>query len=235
MTRLLVTIEPDEDSLSLIEGYARLAAELHRDLVTLLLDDAGLEQAMALPFSRLQPLRAAGHAEVGPSTARHALRVFRRRMESRLGEVCRRLEVRWQLVESAKPPEPAAGDIVAFGPRARHRAGASAPACPVVLMRRTGRVLAVIYEGTPETLTLAAAVARRERLPVAVLAKADDAASAAKFAIEAAAAFGNQSVAMPAGDAELLRRLAELRPRAVVVDACNASVRLDAVVAALGG
>jgi hypothetical protein len=235
MSRLLVALEPDEDSLWLIEGYARLAAELHRDLVALLLDDAGLDHAMALPFARLQPLQAVGYAEVGPSTARHALRVFRRRIEGRIGEVCQRLEVRWQLTVSAALPEPIAGDILVFGPRARRAVGISAQACPVVLMRRTGRALAVLYEGTPETLTLAAAVARRERLPVTVLVKGDGAASTAHFAAEAAAAFGADSVTKLAGtDADLLAKLSGLRPRAVVVDACNASIRLDVIVTALG-
>ena len=102
-------------------------------------------------------------------------------------------------------------------------------------MRRTGRALAVLYEGTPETLTLAAAVARRERLPVTVLVKGDGAASTAHFAAEAAAAFGADSVTKLAGtDADLLAKLSGLRPRAVVVDACNASIRLDVIVTALG-
>ncbi len=236
MSRLVVALEPDEDSLSLVEGYARLAAELRRELVALLLEDPGFGHAMALPFARLQP-RMGGEATQGPVGARHALKVLRTRIESRMADVGRRLEVRWQVGVAVSLPQPAQGDILVLGMRRPPELPPAA--CPVVLQRRTGRAVVVLYEGTPETLTLGAAVARRERLPVAVLTWAADAATAERFAMEAAALFGAERVtalvdggsAAPGGP---LARLTALRPRAVVVDACNASVRLGAVMAALG-
>lgn len=236
--RLVVALEPDEDSLSLVEGYARLAAELRRELVALLLDDPGFGIAMALPFARLQP-RTVAQAELGPSGARRALEVLRARIEGRLGEVGRRLEVRWQVSVAGSLPQPAQGDILVLGIRSP-RQDLPRAACPVVLRRRTGRSVVVLYEGTPDTLTLGAAVARREGLPATVLTWAADAVMAERLAAEAAAVFGADYVAsMPGVAAEdpasaPLARLAALRPRAVVVDACNASVRLGAIMAVLG-
>ncbi|HMR30834.1 MAG TPA: hypothetical protein PKA13_14490 [Geminicoccaceae bacterium] len=228
--RLVVALEPDEDDLALLEGYARLAAELRRELVALLVDDPGFGHALALPFVRLQPRMATAPGELGPGAARRALELFRARAERRLVEACRGLEVSWRLSVVAALPPPGVGDILVFGPRG---AGAGLPkhaACPIVLRRRTGRSIAVVYEGTAETLELAATVARRERLPVAVLVVAEDAAVAARLAAEASAAFGADSL-LPAD--RPLATLAALRPRAVVLDACNASLRLADVAAAL--
>ena len=232
--RLVVALEPDEDSLSLVEGYARLAAELRRELVALLMEDTGFTQALALPFARLQPRMSAAHADIGPSTARHALRVFRGRVESRLDQACRRLEVRWQLSVAGALPEPAAGDIMVFGPRGPRPGMAAPAACPVVLLRRAGHGMVVLYEGTADTLTLAEAGGTPERLPVTVLAWAEDATKAARFAGEAAAIFGHDAVMALVDDGgSPLAILAGLRPRAVVVDACNASIRLTAILDAL--
>ena len=230
--RLVVALEPDEEDLALLEGYARLAAELRRELVALLLDDPGFGHALSLPFVRLQPRTAAVAAEIGPSAARHALKLFRARAESRLGEACGRLEVRWQLSVAGSLPVPGSGDILVLGPRGGRAGLPGGTACPVVLVRRTGRSIAVLHGGTAGTLELAAALARREHLPVAVLIPERDAAAARRLAAEAAAAFGPASL-VPGSGTDALAKLAALRPRAVVVDACDASLRLADVMAAL--
>jgi hypothetical protein len=230
--RLVVALEPDEDSLLLVEGYARLAAELQRELVALVVEDAALGAAMALPFGRIQPRRATADAEFGPSTARHALRVFRARIEGRMAEACRQLGVRWSFAVAHHAP--AAGDILVYGPRGPAAGAPPAAACPVILSRATGRTVVVLYEGSAETLTLGNALARRERLPLSVLAVADDPGTASRLAVEAAA-LGHpaQLVTLQGGGEPLARLLAAARPRAVIVDACNSSIRLAGVVAAL--
>lgn len=229
-SRLVVALEPDEDELDLLEGYARLAAELRRELVALLLDDPGFGHALSLPFVRLQPRSGGIAARIDPTAARHAFRLFRARAESRLGDVCRRLAVRWQLSVAGALPVPDAGDILVLGPRGARGGLPERTACPVVLLRRNGRSVVVIYQGSAATLELAAAVARRERLPVAVLVPIGDASVAARLEAEAAMAFGVGSVQL-AGRS--LAALAALRPRAVVVDACDPSLRLGDILAAL--
>lgn len=228
-SRLVVALEQDEDELDLLEGYARLAAELRRELVALLLDDPGFGHALSLPFVRLQPRSGGIAAQIAPTAARHAFRLFRARAESRLGDVCRRLEVRWQLTVAGALPVPDADDILVLGPRGARGGLPERTACPVVLLRRSGRSIVVVYRGQASTLELAAAVARREGLPVAVLVPVDDASVAARLEAEAATAF--------AGGARLAGRsltaLAALRPRAVVVDACDPSLRLADILAAL--
>jgi hypothetical protein len=238
-SRLVVALEPDEDSLLLVEGYARLAAELRRDLLALLVEDAELDAALALPFARIQSRRAAGDAVIGPSSARHALSVFRRRMETRMGEACRRLAVSWRLDVAGALPIPVAGDILVFGPRGpratRRIVSPATAACPVVLLRPTGRSVVVLYEGSPESLMLGAAVARRERLPISILAWAETPEAAERLAWQARIEAGAGDVVALVDDGKALARsLAAMRPRAVVVDPCNASIRLDSIVAALG-
>ena len=242
-SRLLVTLEAAEDSLALLEGYSRLAAALQRELVGVLVADPALRHAAALPFTRIQSLRSGMAAQLDPASTDRALRVFARRVEARLAETCGRLQVRWslQLAEGTLAASALAeGDVLALGPRLPPAEAAPAAACPVLLMRRSGRSLVVVYEGGRATLELARAVAERERLPLSVVAVARTRPKAARLAEEARtvlAGLGSPDVEtqglIDRDGGGLPALVAAREPRAVVLDACRTEARLPELVAAL--
>jgi hypothetical protein len=95
----------------------------------------------------------------------------------------------------------------------------------MVLMRAAGRAVVALYEGGEATLQVGRALAERERLPLRVLVLAGE---------PPAAAGGEVDSLGDVDEATLRRKLAEARPRAIVLDACSAVVRWPAAVAALG-
>jgi hypothetical protein len=229
--RLLVALDAAEDTLAMLEGFARLAAGLQRELVGLLVDDPGAAYAAALPFTRLVSRGAPTEGVFDLATTRRAMRVFARRLEERLAETCGRYQVRWSfriMQGGLAAAGLAEGDILVFGPRGP-AAGEGAPAapCPMVLMRSRGRTVVVLYEGGGETVRLGRAIADRERLRLVVLALSGEAPRATAGEVA-------EIEILDAVDDETLRqRIAAARPRTVVLDACGASVRWPAAVAGL--
>jgi hypothetical protein len=191
-----------------------------------------LAQAAALPFTRLVSRGVPAETAFDITTTRRAVRVFARRVQERLAESCGRHQVRWsfRIVEGGLAEAGLGeGDILAFGPRGPGLGEATPTAtCPMVLMRATGRAVVVLYEGGEETIRLGRAIAECERLKLVVLVLSGE--------VPGAAATGPDSETVDIGETDdglLRQRIAAVRPRAVVLDACSATQRWPAVVAAL--
>lgn len=232
--RLLVALDAAEETLAMLEGFTRLAAGLQRELVGLLLEDPALASAAALPFTRLMSQRGPGESALDPATTQRAMRVFARRVQEQLAALCGRHKVPWSfrvmrggLAEAGL----AEGDVLVLGPHGRALgAGAPAAACPMVLMRASGRAVVVLHEGSPETIRLGREIAERERLALRVLVLAGE-PPGADLVGPAAMVDALAGVA----DEALRQRIAAAVPRAVVLDACSATLRWPSAAAALTG
>lgn len=242
--RLLVALTAEESSLGLLDVCSGLAAALGRELVGLVVADPDLADAAALPFTRLQPLRGLGPEEFSTAATNRALRAFARHAEQRLASACARLEVRWSMsVIPAEPTQATAGetDLLVVGPRMPRTLGAMAAACPILILRRTGRSVVAVHEWGSDVLRLGALVATRERLPLVIVATGTGPEEASRNAADAAAASdalglpGTQIVELVAADSSALADLvAEHAPLAVCLDPCSDPGRLIAMLRRLG-
>ncbi len=232
--RLLVALEPAEDSLALIETATRLAAALERELVGLLVADPGLEAAAALPFTRLQPLRGLGPAPFDRPDLERALRAFLRLAERRLAAACARRSVRWSLTVAADASAVSSlreGDLLVLGPRIPPGGLAGPPTSPIVVLRPGGRSVLLVLAGGDGLLEVARLTAAREGLPLVVVLWGAAASHGLPPELGLRSA---EVVRVSASDTIGLRAvLRRHAPAILFLDACAAAPGLSSLLAAL--
>jgi len=170
--RILVALDTAERSGAAIEEAARLAAGLRAELVGVFIEDTELMHAAALSVTRIVHCQTRTLAAFDPASMRRAYRVrsaeTRRSLETAAAHW--RIKCSFQIERGIYAEQLLAsireGDLLALtssGRQRQSRAGAAAlgavarTPCPLFLMRQArapGRPVVVLYEGSPDALSL---------------------------------------------------------------------------------
>ncbi len=194
--RILVALDTAEPGATALEEAARLAAGLEAELVGLFIEDVELLRAAALPITRIVPRQARTLATLDPASMRRAYRIWSAEARRNLETAAAHWRIKWsfqvergiyaeQLMATIRE-----GDLLALASSRQQRrsrtgiatlAVAAQASCSLFLMHRrweTGKPVAILYEGSKETLAMGLSLANIYGLPLTalVLAQSEEAA-----------------------------------------------------------
>lgn len=181
VTRILVVLDASEQSRAAIDAAARLAAELHAELVGLFVEETDFMRFAALPSGGWVVGALPVDRPVSAAAMRRAIRAQAESARASLAHAAERLRLSWSFrtvtgsVRETLEAESSRCDVVAVSRSRRHRepAWSRLTQCSVLLVRAerpVKRPVVLCVERGAEALDTAIQIAKASRRPLSVFA-----------------------------------------------------------------